>query len=100
SNELSPDFAAPRPSFSPAPKYSGVGFGVQPRAQPSGQRDRRNHLLVPVSNAVTGAVSAFGAPSFKYCARNGARISSRKYGPVALLNFNAPSELASSISWP
>src|SRR6267378_8639003 len=73
---------------------------LQPLAQPDGHAGKRRQVFVPVSNADTGATSLFGVPSFKYCARNGARISLRKYNPVSLPNFTAPSELPSYISWP
>src|SRR5215467_13620177 len=93
-------FGAAKLSFKPAVKYSGVVWIAQPLGQPAGQAGKRSHLFAPVSKAFTGARSALGAPSFKYFARKGARISLRKYRPVALENFRAPSELASSISWP
>jgi hypothetical protein len=57
-------------------------------------------VFVPVSNAVTGATSAFGAPSFRYWSRNGRRTSRRNYSAVSLPNFSAPSALPSPISWP
>src|ERR1700730_5667272 len=91
---------AVRLSLNPALRYSGVRLTVQPLGHPDGQEDRRRQVFVPVSNAVTGAVSDLGAPSFKYWARNGARISLRKYNPVSLPNFRAPSELPSPISPP
>ena len=34
-------------------------------AQPAGHAGTRRQVFVPVSNAVTGATSAFGAPSFR-----------------------------------
>ena len=66
SNAASPVRGAVKPSFNPALRYSGVGRTAQPLAQPAGQDGRRRHLFVPVSNAVTGATSAFGAPSLRY----------------------------------
>src|SRR5712692_4379676 len=100
SNGASLAAGAVKVSFSPALRYSGVGFTLQPLAHPDGHAGNLRQVFVPVSNAVTGATSLFGAPSFRYCARNGARISLRKYSPVSLPNFSAPSELPSSISCP
>jgi hypothetical protein len=71
-----------------------------PAAHPDGQAFRRRHVFVPVSNTVTGATSAFGAPSFRYWARNGARTSRRNVSAVSLSKRMAPSELPSEISWP
>src|ERR1700724_1192840 len=98
SKEASPFLDAPKPSFNPAPRYSGVDFGAQPLEHPEGQAFSRRQVFVPVSYAFTGATSPFGAPSFKYWARNGARISRWKYVPVSLPKCSAPSVLASSIS--
>jgi hypothetical protein len=38
---------------------------MQPLAQPEGHAVKRSHVFVPVSNAITGATSLFGASSFK-----------------------------------
>src|SRR5208337_3501947 len=100
SNADSPAFGDDRLSLRPLDKYSGVAFSMHPLAQPAGQAGSRLHLFVPVSNAVAGATSAFGAPSFKYCARNGRRISSRKYRLVSNPNFSRPRELPSPICCP
>src|ERR1035437_8513934 len=100
SNAASPVLGASNPSFNPALRHSGVGAIVQPLAQPAGHAGRRRQAFVPVSNAETGATSVVGPSSFRYLARNGPRISLRKYSAVSLLNFNAPSVLPSSISWP
>jgi len=59
---------------------------VHPDAQPAGHDGSRRHVFVPVSNAVTAATSAFGAPSFRYCARNGARTSRRNCSAVFASN--------------
>ncbi len=71
-----------------------------PSAQPAGQSGSRRQTLVPVSNAVTGARSAFGAPSLRYCARKGASISRRKVSAVSESKRIAPSELPSRMAWP
>jgi hypothetical protein len=72
---------------------------VQPLAQPAGHAGSRRHVFVPVSNAMTGATSAFGAPSFRYWSRNGAgsRAGSE---PGSLSKRIAPSALPSWISCP
>src|SRR5277367_5197591 len=95
SNGVSPSLGALRLSLRPDERYIGVAFGAHPLAQPAGQPGRRRQTLVPVSKAETVATSALGAPSFKYCARNGRKICWRKYAPVSLPNFSAPSELRS-----
>ena len=43
-----------------------------------GHAESRRQAFVPVSNAVTGAMSAFGAPSFRCWSRNGRRMVWRK----------------------
>ena len=73
---------------------------VQPLAQPAGHAVSRRQALVPVSNAVTGATLAGGAPSFRYCARNGASMSRRKVSAVSLSKRIGPSALPSLIAWP
>ncbi len=60
----------------------------------------RRHALVPVSNAVTGATLAADAPSLRYCARNGARMSRRNVSAVSLSKWIGPSALPSLIAWP
>src|SRR6185312_14879659 len=45
-------------------RYNGVARTEQPLGHPAGHDESRFQVLVPVSNAVTGATSAFGAPSF------------------------------------
>ena len=73
---------------------------MQPLAQPAGHAGSRRHLFVPVSKAMTVAMSAFGAPSFRYWSRNGRRISRLKVSPVSLSKRIAPSALPSWISCP
>src|SRR5208283_229450 len=97
SSYASPALGAEVFNFSPAVKYTGVDRIVQPLAHPVGQSGKRRHMFVPVSYAFTLATPLFGAPSFKYSARNGRRISCLKYNPVSVPNLKAPSELASSI---
>src|SRR5260370_27340036 len=48
-------------SFRPALRYNGVGLMVHPLLQPAGHAGSWRHMLVPVSNAVTGATSYLGA---------------------------------------
>src|ERR1700730_2905435 len=102
SNSASPAVGESKLSLSPVLTYKEVARIAQfeREGQPLGHESRRRQVLVPVSNAVTGATSAFGALSFRYWSRNGRRICVRKYRPVSLLNLIAPSELPSSISCP
>src|SRR5438552_18397203 len=100
SKGASPAVGAANPALSPAPRYNGVGLTVHPLAQPDGHADRRRQVLVPVSNALTGATSPRGAPSLRYRARNGARISRRKKRAVALSTRSAPSVLPAASCWP
>jgi hypothetical protein len=65
SNALSPAFGAVNSAFKPAFRYSGVGLMVHPLGHPAGHDGSRCHLFVPVSNAVTGATSIFGASSLR-----------------------------------
>ena len=66
SKAASPALGGAKVSFRPAARFRGVGRMVQPLAQPAGQAGKRCHVLVPVSNAETGATSALGAPSLRY----------------------------------
>ncbi len=43
----------------------GVGWIVQPLAHPDGHAFSLRQVFVPVSNAVTGATSIFGASSLR-----------------------------------
>src|SRR5882724_5002571 len=65
SNGTPPAAGAAKLNFNPALRYSGVGFRLQPPAQPAGHACKRRQVFVPVSNAVTGATSLFGASSFR-----------------------------------
>src|SRR6267378_4062451 len=60
-----PAAGAAKLNFRPALRYSGVGFTSQPPAQPEGHACKRRQVFVPVSKAVTGATSPFGASSFR-----------------------------------
>src|SRR5206468_11510428 len=95
-----PGAVAASVALRPGPRRSGVGEIRQPVEQPAGHADSRRQVFVPVSNAVTGATSAFGAPSFRYWSRKGRRTSLRKVSAVSLPNLRGPRELPSRISWP
>src|SRR6267378_3637593 len=65
SKDAPPAAGAVKLNFRPALRYSGVGFTSQPPAQPEGHACKRRQVFVPVSKAVTGATSPFGASSFR-----------------------------------
>src|SRR5690242_20692218 len=100
SNAGSAPVGAAKLTLFAATRYSGVGFTVQPLAHPAGQFGSRRHVFVPVSKALTGAMSALGEPSFKNRSRKGRRMFCRKYRAVSLLNFTGPNVLPSPISPP
>ena len=77
-----------------------MGRTLHPESQPDGQAPSLRQVLVPVSKAVTGATSAFGAPSFRYWSRNGRSTSRRNCSAVSASNWIAPSALPSPICWP
>src|ERR1017187_10159423 len=91
---------ASNPSLLPGCRYSALVGWAQPDSQLTGQRSKRRHSLVPVSNAVTVATSAAGAPSLRYCARNGRSTCSRNQREVSLPKRRFPRLLPSSIAWP
>src|SRR4051812_14426826 len=87
SNLASPAAGASKFSLRPARRWSGVGWTALSPSALGGQAEYLRQTFVPVSNAVTGATSAFGAPSFRYWSRNGRRILRRKWSAVSLPNF-------------
>src|SRR5512146_1670434 len=95
SSKAAPPAGGVKPSFRPGSRYSD--FVV---AAGGGHVAYRRHWFVPVSNAVTGAMSALGAPSFRYWSRKGSRTSRWKVRDVLLSKRRAPSELPSWTSWP